>query len=106
MAELDPSIPLIQVRTMDEVLSTNVTEVRFLTLLLTCFAGMALGLSMVGLYGVMAYSVARRTLEIGVRIALGASHVPVVLFMVLRQAVVILAAGIASWLDWIFLLGT
>ena len=90
---LDPLVPVFQIRTMDEMLSTQVTEPRFHTLLLGCFAGVALLLTMVGLYGVMAYSVSRRTREIGVRIALGASR-SVVLGMVLKQAVALLAAGL------------
>jgi len=79
---------------MEELLSTQVTEPRFHTVLLGCFAGVALLLTMVGLYGVMAYSVARRTREIGVRVALGASR-STVLAMVLKRAVVLLAAGLA-----------
>lgn len=94
MAELDPMVPVFQIRTMEEMLSTQVTEPRFHTVLLSCFAGVALLLTMVGLYGVMAYSVTRRTREIGVRIALGASR-STVLAMVLRQALVLLAAGLA-----------
>ena len=85
-------VPVFQVRTMEELLSTEVTEPRFHTVLLGCFAGIALVLTMGGLYGVMAYSVARRTREIGVRIALGAPR-SVVLSMVLGQALVLLAAG-------------
>jgi putative ABC transport system permease protein len=91
---LDPMVPVFQVRTMEELLSTQVTGPRFHTVLLSCFAGVALLLSMVGLYGVMAYSVTRRTREIGVRIALGAS-LPAVLSMVLKQALVLLGAGLA-----------
>jgi len=93
VAALDPMAPVFQVSTMEELLSTQVTEPRFHTVLLGCFAGMALLLTMVGLYGVMAYSVTRRTREIGVRIALGASR-PRVLSMVLKQALVLLAAGL------------
>jgi putative ABC transport system permease protein len=94
MAALDPAVPVFQVSTMDELLATQVTEERFHTLLLGCFAGFALLLTMVGLYGVMAYSVTRRTREIGVRIALGASR-STVLSMVLKQAVAFLAVGLA-----------
>jgi putative ABC transport system permease protein len=94
MMELDPLVPVFQIRTMEEMLSTQVTEPRFHTVLLGCFAGVALLLTMVGLYGVMAYSVTRRTREIGVRIALGASR-STVLSMILKQARVLLAAGLA-----------
>jgi predicted permease len=94
MAALDPAVPVFQVSTMDELLATQLTEERFHTLLLACFAGIALLLTMIGLYGVMAYSVTRRTREIGVRIALGASR-SLVLSMVLKQAVVLLAVGLA-----------
>jgi putative ABC transport system permease protein len=93
MTALDSMVPVFQIRTMEEMLSTQVTEPRFHTVLLGCFAGVALLLTMVGLYGVMAYSVTRRTREIGVRIALGASR-STVLAMVLRQALVLLAAGL------------
>ncbi len=101
MTDLDPNVPVFQVRTMAELLSLQVTEPRFHTVLLGCFAGIALLLTMVGLYGVMAYSVTRRTREIGVRIALGGSR-GAVLSMVLKQALVLLAAGLvlglaASW---------
>jgi putative ABC transport system permease protein len=91
---LDSLVPVFQVRTMDELLSTQIAEPRFATLLLGCFAGIALLLTMVGIYGVMAYSVTRRTREIGVRIALGASR-SVVLKMVLDQALVLVAVGLA-----------
>ena len=94
MAQLDAQVPLFQVRTMEELRSSQITEPRFNTLLLGCFAGIALLLTLVGLYGVMAYSVARRTREIGVRIALGASR-SAVLSMVLKQASVLVAAGLA-----------
>jgi putative ABC transport system permease protein len=94
VAALDPAVPVFQVSTMEELLATQLTEERFHTLLLVCFAGVALLLTMVGLYGVMAYSVTRRTREIGVRIALGASR-PAVLSMVIKEAAVLLAAGLA-----------
>jgi predicted permease len=93
VSELDPLVPVFQLRTMDELLSGQVTQPRFHTLLLGCFAGIALLLTMVGLYGVMAYSVTRRTREIGVRIALGASR-QAVLSMVLKQALLLVAGGL------------
>ena len=93
VSALDPLVPVFQVGTMDDLLSAQVTEPRFHTLLLGCFAGIALLLTMVGLYGVMAYSVTRRTREIGLRIALGASR-HAVLSMVLKQALLLLGAGL------------
>jgi len=93
MAALDSNVPVFQIRTMDSLLSTQVTGPRFHAVLLGCFAGMALLLTVVGLYGLMAYSVAQRTHEIGVRLALGASR-SAVLSMVLKRAVALTAAGL------------
>jgi putative ABC transport system permease protein len=77
---------------MDELLSRQVAEPRFHTLLLGCFAGLALLLTLVGLYGVVSYSVTRRTREIGLRMALGA-HRSHVLSMVLRRALLLVLVG-------------
>ncbi len=93
MSALDPMVPVYEIRTMGELLSTQVTAPRFQTVLLGSFAGIALVLTMVGLYGVMAYSVARRTREIGVRMALGANR-RTVLLMVLARAMGVLAVGL------------
>ncbi len=95
MAALDPLVPVFQVRTMDELLSTQVTEPRFRTLLLSCFAGIALLLTMVGLYGVMSYAVAQRTREFGIRMALGARREDV-LRQVLWNGTRLAAAGIVA----------
>jgi putative ABC transport system permease protein len=93
MAALDPLVPVFQVRTMDELLATQVLEPRFHTLLLGCFAGIAVLLTMVGLYGVVAYSVTRRTREIGVRMALGAGR-STVLFMVVKRTLALVLIGL------------
>jgi len=94
VASMDPDIPITDVRTMRERIGLELAQPRFAMVLLSAFAGLALVLTLVGLYGVMAYSVARRTREIGVRLALGAPR-RMVLQMVLRQAAVLVAIGIA-----------
>jgi len=93
VAELDPALPLFDVHTMDDVLWEAVARPRFLMFLLTAFAGIALLLAVVGIYGVMAHTVAQRTHEIGLRVALGARPAQV-RAMVLRQAATLVAGGV------------
>ena len=94
VAELEPSLPLGRLRTMDDVVWDAVAKPRFLAFLLSCFAGVALLLAAVGIYGVMAHTVAQRTHEIGLRVALGA-HPRRVRALVVRQAAALVAAGVA-----------
>jgi putative ABC transport system permease protein len=93
IAELDPGLPVFDVRTMDDVMWEAVARPRFLMFLLTSFAGIALLLAAVGIYGVMAHTVAQRTHEIGLRVALGARPAQV-RAMVMRQAATLVAAGV------------
>jgi len=94
--ELDASLPLTQVRTMEEVLASAKSRPRFLTALLGLFSSTALVLAAVGLYGVISFSVARRTTEFGIRMALGAGAGNVLGLVVgqgLRLALIGVAAG-------------
>ncbi|MGH9792563.1 MAG: ABC transporter permease, partial [Candidatus Acidiferrales bacterium] len=98
---VDPDQPVIAVQTLEQLLSDSVAQPRFRTLLLGLFGGLALVLASVGVYGVMAYSVARRTQEIGIRMALGAQRGDV-LRMVLRGGFTLAAVGVALGLAGAF----
>jgi ABC-type antimicrobial peptide transport system permease subunit len=91
---VDPNIPVADLRTqVDQIDETLGTERMFMRLLLA-FGAFALLLANIGLHGVTAYSVARRTSEIGVRVALGARQIDV-LWLILRQVIGITVAGLA-----------
>ncbi|HET9409728.1 MAG TPA: ABC transporter permease [Candidatus Sulfotelmatobacter sp.] len=92
LRSMDPESPLYSVRTMQDCLALDLGRARFQTVLLGLFAGIALLLTAVGLYGVMAQSVAQRTQEIGIRMALGATREDV-RAMVLRRGTVLSLAG-------------
>jgi putative ABC transport system permease protein len=92
---LDPEVPLFQVRTMQDVLSESVAPRRFNMLLLAAFAGLALLLASIGIYGVMSYSVSQYTHEIGIRMALGARATDV-LQLIVRQGMALVLIGLAA----------
>ena len=101
--ELDPTLPVYNLWSMDEVVSRSMVQPRFLALLLATFSGIALFLAAIGIYGVMAYSVAQRTQEIGVRMALGARPFHV-LRLVFKQSLVMLLFGTVIGLAGAFVL--
>jgi ABC-type antimicrobial peptide transport system permease subunit len=94
--DVDPSIPIISLRTFAQYLDSNfdLWLVRAGAALFSIFGGLALCLAVVGLYGVKAYSVARRTREIGIRMALGA-QAGAVLRMIMREGSIMLVSGVA-----------
>ena len=90
---LDPNQPVSDVRTMNQVMAETVSRSRFNTLLLALFAALATLLSAVGIFGVMNYSVALRTHEIGLRLAIGAQPKQVLL-LILRQGFLLTVVGV------------
>jgi putative ABC transport system permease protein len=101
---LDGNLPVTDIHTMNDLLSKSVAQPRFRTLLLGIFAAVALLLAVVGIFGVMSYLVGRRTQEIGVRMALGASHGNV-LRMILGEGLRVVLLGIGLGLIEALLLG-
>ena len=101
--EVDKDQPVSNIRPMEEVLSDSIARQRFSMLLLAIFAGVALVLAAVGIYGVMSYSVAQRTHEIGIRMALGA-QTGAVLKLAVGHGLKLLLAGIVLGLGAAFML--
>ena len=97
ISKLDAELPISQIATLQKRLDVAVSQPRFRTTLIALFAAVALSLACVGIYGVMSYSVAQRTHEIGIRMALGAKPVNV-LKIVINQGLILTAAGLVSGL--------
>jgi ABC-type antimicrobial peptide transport system permease subunit len=94
IAAVDPDQPVTKVRTVDDLMDSSRSQPRFTMLLLGVFSATALVLAVIGIYGVLSYSVALRRKEFGIRLALGAEHADI-LRLVVRQGFILTIAGIA-----------
>ena len=101
VSKVDPHQPIYEVRTMERVISERMIGLKYLAVVMSIFGIIALVLSGVGIYGLMAYSVSRRTHEIGIRVALGAGRSDV-LGLIVRKAVKITLLGVAIGLPLAF----
>ncbi len=101
---VDPNLPLDQVKTMDQLVDESLAGDRFSTVLFSSFAGVALLLAAIGIYGVMSFAVAQRTHEIGLRIALGAGPNQV-LRLVLQEGMVLAFLGLLVGLAGTYFVG-
>jgi putative ABC transport system permease protein len=97
VSQVDPNVALGNVRTMQDAIAKSVTTRKFAMLLLATFAGIAVALAAIGLYGVMSYSVSQRTREIGIRMAVGAQRKDV-LKLIVRQGMFVTAIGVGAGL--------
>jgi putative ABC transport system permease protein len=91
---IDPNVALGSPRTMQDIVARSLSKRKFTMTLLTIFAGLAVTLASIGLYGVMSYSVSQRTREIGIRMAVGAQRTDV-LKLIVQQGMILTALGVA-----------
>ena len=104
ISSIDPDVPVTTIQTFDELIGRVLSVRRTSMILITLFAGVALFLSAIGLYGILAYSVSQRTREIGIRIALGARSV-MIFEMVIRQGFKLVGIGLLAGVVIALLLG-
>ena len=100
---LDGNLPVANVRTLEELVARSISQPRFYMTLLAMFAGVALALAAIGIFGVLSYAVAQRTREIGIRMALGA-HERTVVRLIVREAMVMAFGGVVIGVGGAFLL--
>jgi putative ABC transport system permease protein len=94
VSAVDPDQPVTDIQTVDELMDTSRAQPRFTMVLLSIFSTAALALAIIGIYGVLAYTVAERRLELGIRMALGAERGDIVR-LVLRQGMILVITGLA-----------
>jgi putative ABC transport system permease protein len=97
VASLDPEVPVAEIHQFVQLRDASISTDRFRTLLLAAFAVLALGLAIIGVYGVISYGVVQRTREIGIRVALGARRGEI-LRLVVGEGMLTVAGGIAAGL--------
>jgi ABC-type antimicrobial peptide transport system permease subunit len=93
--DVDPKLPIVQITPLSTRVGENLNREKLVARLSAAFALLALLLAVVGIYGVLAYQMVRRTSEMGIRVALGATP-SVIRALVMREAVVVVAAGLAA----------
>ena len=95
ISAVDPGLIIFNIRTMNEIAGSAIAREQFALILMTIFAAVALGLAIMGIYGVLSYVVSQRHQEIGIRMALGA-HNKLIRRLIIREGLVLTTAGIAS----------